>query len=78
MSAYEPQHAVTPRRKDPTSLRWPKDSDLPAWYVRHAAQIGVSVNAALIFALEYYRDAIEGSVAPPPLAAVEPPKEQSA
>lgn len=48
-----------PSRPTPKGIRWPKDSDLLAWYERHADETGVSVNRALVRALDYYRAAIE-------------------
>jgi hypothetical protein len=44
----------------PKSVRPPKGSDLIDWYERHAAEIGVSTNRALIIGLEHYRAATEG------------------
>lgn len=41
------------------TLRFAKGSDLLAWYRKHAADLEVSPNAALLIGLAYYRAAIE-------------------
>ena len=39
------------------TLRFRKGSDLLDWYTRHAADNGVSLTAALLVGLDYYRAA---------------------
>jgi hypothetical protein len=47
---------VAPGRTPAKSVRFPKGSDLLAWYEQHAEQTGQSMNGALVTALEEYRE----------------------
>jgi hypothetical protein len=49
-------------RDNPKAVRLPKGSGLLAWYERHATDTGVSVNAALVLALEHYQAAHVGGL----------------
>jgi hypothetical protein len=56
MAAEQPATA----RANPKAVRLPQGSDLLAYYERHASDTGVSVNAALVLALEFYQAAHGG------------------
>ena len=60
MTAPEPAPEGT-GRVNPKAVRLPKGSDLLAYYERHASDTGVSVNAALVLALEFYQAAHGGA-----------------
>jgi hypothetical protein len=51
---------TTTQRGGPSkTLRFAKGTDLLAWYVKHAADEGISPNAAILIGLAYYRAAVE-------------------
>jgi hypothetical protein len=59
---------VTDRHKnDPKAVRMP--GGLLAWYEEHAKAAGISVNAALVGALEEYRARHDSGSTTPPVAA---------
>lgn len=55
-----PDQPAAPARANPKAVRLPQGSDLLAYYERHASDTGVSVNAALVLALEFYQAAHGG------------------
>ena len=59
MSEIEQLDQHRPSRPSPKGIRWPKGSGLLAFYERYAEETGVSVNRALVTALENNRAAIE-------------------